>query len=147
MKKTVTSLGAVILIITTLLALASCGGGAPDPALWDSATYKEDTTFGDGATTVMVEVRVGEDSVTLTVMTDMTILGAALLEHDLIAGEQGNFGLYVKTVNGITADYDVNKSYWSFYKDGEYLMSGVDTTVVADGDHYEIVYTTERYGE
>lgn len=141
MKKTVKNLLTLLLLLTTLLAAVSCGGDAPDPALWDSATYKENTTFGDGETTVEVEVRVEENAVTFTIKTDMSILGAALLEHNLIAGEQSIYGLYVKNVNGITADYDVDKSYWSFYKDGEYLMSGVDTTVITDGDHYEIVYT------
>jgi hypothetical protein len=143
MKKTVKNLLTLLLLLTTLLAAVSCGGGAIDPTLWDSATYKENTTFGDGETTVEVEVRVEENAVTFTIKTDMSILGAALLEHNLIAGEQGIYGLYVKNVNGITADYDVDKSYWSFYKDGEYLMSGVDTTVITDGDHYEIVYTKE----
>ena len=82
-----------------------------------------------------------EQSVTFTIKTDKEILGDALLEHDLIAGEEGDYGLYVKVVNGMTADYDVDQSYWAFYKDGEYMMTGVDGTEIADGEHYELVYT------
>ena len=46
-----------------------------------------------------------------------------------------------KKVNGILADYDVDKTYWGLYKNGEYLMTGVDTTEIADGEHYELVKT------
>ena len=108
--------------------------------MWENATYRKDTTFGKGAITVQVEVKAGDESVTFTIKTDKKILGDALLEHELISGEEGQFGLYVKSVNGITADYDVDKSYWGFYKNGEYMMTGVDSTEIADGEHYELVY-------
>ena len=63
-------------------------------------------------------------------------MGEALLDQELIAGEDSDYGLYVKTVNGITADYDTDGSYWAFYVNGEYVSSGVDSTPVADGDTY-----------
>ena len=63
------------------------------------------------------------------------------MEHGLIAGEEGDYGLYVKVVNGITADYDVDQSYWAFYIDGDYAMSGVDTTAITEGVTYQLVYT------
>ena len=68
--------------------------------------------------------------------TDKEIVGEALLDLELIAGDDGEFGLYVKTVNGITADYDVDQTYWAFYVDGEYAMSGVDATTIEDGMTY-----------
>ena len=68
--------------------------------------------------------------------TNKTIVGDALLELQLISGEEGAYGLYVKTVNGITADYDVDKTYWAFYIDGEYATSGVDTTEITQGEMY-----------
>ena len=71
------------------------------------------------------------------VKTDAVTVGEALLENGLIAGEDGDYGLYVKTVCGITADYDVDKTYWAFYINGEYAMSGVDKTDIADGAVYE----------
>ena len=89
----------------------------------------------------MVEVKVEEQSVTFTIHTDADTLGEALLEHELIAGEDSQYGIYVKTVNGILADYDIDKSYWGFYQNGEYLMSGVDTTAIVGGEHFEIVYS------
>ena len=131
----------ITLLLAALLCLsfASCEKTPPD-ALWESATYLEDTTLGEGKTTVSVEVKAGEHSITFTIRTDRTILGDALTDHNLIEGENGAYGLYVKKVNGITADYDVDQSYWGFYKNGEYLMTGVDTTTIADGEHYELVY-------
>ena len=68
--------------------------------------------------------------------TDKTTVGDALLELGLIAGEEGAYGLYVKQVNGITADYDVDQTYWAFYVNGEYAMTGVDATNVEDGASY-----------
>ena len=108
-----------------------------------SAPYLKNAEFGKGATTVQVEVSAEEQSVTFTLHTDKTTLGDALLEHKLIAGEESAYGLYVKVVNGMTADYDVDQSYWAFYKDGEYMMTGVDGTEISDGEHYELVYTKQ----
>ena len=71
------------------------------------------------------------------VKTDKTTVGAALLEVELIAGEDSQYGLYVKTVNGITLDYDKDGKYWAFYIDGEMTMSGVDSTDIAEGATYE----------
>ena len=73
--------------------------------------------------------------------TDKTTVGEALFEHALIEGEESEYGLYVKKVNGILADYDVDQTYWGFYQNGEYMMTGVDMTEFADGDQYELVRT------
>ena len=108
---------------------------------WASARYTEDQEFGEGALTVQVAVQVSEHTVTFTIHTDEPILGDALLANELVAGEESAYGLYIKEVNGILADYDVDQSYWAFYKDGEYMNTGVDGTEIADGDHYELVYT------
>ena len=71
------------------------------------------------------------------VKTNESTVGAALLENGLIDGENGAYGLYVKTVCGITADYDTDGTYWAFYIDGEYAMTGVDSTEIKDGSEYE----------
>ncbi|MBQ4648175.1 MAG: DUF4430 domain-containing protein [Clostridia bacterium] len=111
------------------------------PDLWASATYTEDTSFGEGAKTVVVTVEADGYSIELTVNTDAETLGEALLAHKLIAGEESQYGLYIKTVNGILADYDVDGTYWGFYQNGEYMMSGVDTTIITGGEHFELVRT------
>lgn len=77
-----------------------------------------------------------------TVKTDSSKnLRQALEGAGLISGDEGAYGMYVKVVDGITADYDVDQSYWSLSKNGEMLMTGVDSTKIADGDHFEFTYT------
>lgn len=109
--------------------------------LWESATYLEDTEVGQGSKEMVVEVKAGEKSVKITVHTEETTVGAALLANNLIAGDAGQYGLYIKEVNGITADYDVDQTYWAFYIDGEYAVSGVDSTDITEGAVYQLEYT------
>ena len=61
-------------------------------------------------------------------------------EHDLLKGEEGAYGLYVKTVNGMTADYDKDQHYWAFYINGEYALTGVDGTDITEGTTYRLEY-------
>ena len=109
--------------------------------LWTNATHVESKTFGEGAKTLSVVVEAEGQAVLFTIHTDKTTVGEALLEHGLIEGDQGAYGMYVKKVNGITADYDIDQSYWSFNINGEYAMSGVDTTDITEGVTYSLVYT------
>ena len=44
----------------------------------------------------------------------------------------------MKTVNGITADYDTDGVYWAFYVNGEYASTGVDSTPITQGDAYSL---------
>lgn len=144
MKKAIKSTISVALIIICIFSLASCGGNTKTKTgLWENATYLEDTEFGKGEKTALVEVKAEDQTVKFTINTDKKTVGAALLEHELIEGEDGEFGLYIKVVNGITADYDIDKSYWAFYVDGEYANSGVDTTEIAEDVTYQLVYTKE----
>ncbi len=139
MKKTVSSIICTVLSIVLVVCLASCGNTVDAEGLWENATYRKDTELGKGATTVQVQVKAGEESITFTIKTDKKTLGDALLEHELITGDESQYGLYIKSVNGIRADYDLDKSYWGFYKNGEYMLTGVDGTEIADGEHYELV--------
>ena len=104
------------------------------------------TVAGCGSKTESIEsteaqkIVLGDGSVKITVIVvdaDKETVGDALLEQNLIEGEEGDYGLYVKTVNGITADYDTDQTYWAFYVNGEYASTGVDSTPVNEGDTYE----------
>ena len=134
------SFASILLAIIFVFSLVSCQTVAKE-GLWENATYRSDKQFGNGAKTITVEVKAGDDSVTFTIKTDKTTVGDALIEHDLIAGEEGAYGLYVKVVNGITADFDVDQSYWAFYINGEMAMTGVDTTDITEGATYKLEYT------
>jgi len=123
-------------LLLALLFIVSCGGEL------ETAIYKADTTLGSGAKTLTVKVvDDAEKVVTFTIKTDAETVGEALMEHSLIAGENAQYGLYIKIVNGVRADFEDDGAYWGFYKDGEYMNSGVDTTEFADGDTYELKYT------
>ncbi len=63
-------------------------------------------------------------------------VGDALIDEGLVEGEEGPYGLYVKSVNGIVADYNTDGTYWAFYINGEMAMSGVDMTEIEDGATY-----------
>ncbi len=141
MKKIINNLLFIIVMAIMCLTLFSCGEAASPADVWENAVYTEDTELGEGAKAVEVEVKAGDKSVTFKINTDKETLGEALIDHELISGEQGAYGLYVKAVNGITADYDVDKSYWSLSKNGEYMTTGVDGTQISDGEHFEITYT------
>ncbi|MBQ8310229.1 MAG: DUF4430 domain-containing protein [Clostridia bacterium] len=92
------------------------------------ATPKKTFTF------IVVDAEGNET--TFTVSSDKKTVGDALLAEGLIEGENETYGLYVKKVNGITADYDVDGTYWAFYINGEYAMTGVDSTDIEEGATY-----------
>ena len=141
MKRTIKQSIALILSLTFILFLASCSTDQESSNLWENATYQSDMQFGEGSKTVVVEVIAEEKTITFTIKTDKSIVGDALTDHGLISGEEGPYGLYIKSVNGITADYDVDQAYWAFNINGEYAMTGVDTTEIAEGTTYQLVYT------
>lgn len=148
-------------ILAALLCLCSCAGtleeatteapltedavettaAATEEGLWADAVYTEDTTLGEGENAVTVKFTAEEKTITFTILTDKKILGDALLDTQLVEGENGAYGLYIKKVNGITADYDVNQAYWGFFINGEYAATGVDSTEIAEGTVYELIYT------
>ena len=68
-------------------------------------------------------------------------VGTVLLEKGLIEGDQGEFGLYIKIVDGEKAVYEEDNAYWSFYIGEEYATTGVDMTPITDGAVYRLVYT------
>ena len=71
-----------------------------------------------------------------TINTDKKTVDEALLDKGLIAGDDSEYGLYVKTVNGVTLDYDKDGMYWAFYINGEYAQTGVDSTDITAGAEY-----------
>ena len=135
-----TKILALLLALLCAFSLASCFDTPDTVDLWRDATYTIDTTLGTGAKTVAVSVVAGEKTVVFTINTDADTLGEALLALGIVEGEMGAYGLYVKRVNGILADYDVNQSYWGFYQKGEMMMTGIDGAAISGGESFELVY-------
>lgn len=145
-KNGLNKLLALLLALVMVLALAACGnkaqdnGGAGDDAnVVTDGTVADGATVGKGATAFTVEVaQLDGTSITFTVNTDKATVGEALLELGIVAGDDTEYGLYVKTVNGETADYDTDGTYWGFYINGEYAMTGVDATNIEAGATYAL---------
>ena len=106
----------------------------PESSITASSEAKE---LGEGKTQFLFYVTDadGKESA-FKINTDKTVVGEALLELGLIEGEEGDYGLYVKTVNGITVDYDKDGKYWAFYVNGQYASAGVDQTEINPQDTY-----------
>ena len=138
--KTTTRILLLLLALLMGLSLMACAD-VDKTGAWETATYDRDTELGEGAKTVTVKVIADDQELTFTIHTDKDVLGDALLEHKLIDGEDGPFGLYVKKVNGIVADYDVDQTYWNFTKNGVLMPVGVDSAEIADGEQYELTRT------
>ena len=141
MKKTFNLIFVILIIVSMSVSFSSCKNKKAEKELWEDAVYTSDTELGTGGKTITAEVKAGEKSVVFTINTDKDTLGDALTEHKLVSGDMGEYGMYVKVVNGIEADYDKNRTYWAFNKNGESMMTGIDMDEISDGDSYEIVYT------
>ena len=138
--KTATRITLLLLALLMTLCFVACADVEKTGA-WETATYDRDTELGEGEKTVTVKVIAEEQELTFTIHTDKETLGDALLEHKLIDGDQGPYGLYVKKVNGIVADYDVDQTWWKLSKAGVDAMTGVDSTEIADDEQYELTRT------
>ena len=105
---------------------------APGEAGTEADPDSDVTVLGEGAT-VFTVVTADLEGVQTTweIHTDAATVGEALLAVELIDGEMGPYGLYIKSVDGTALDYETDGKYWAFYVDGEYALSGVDTTEIS----------------
>lgn len=128
----------LVVSLVLVAALALTFTACKDNKLPKSDVPAADTTvIGEGEKQFNFTVIDIDGNVTaFDVRTDAETVGEALLENGLISGDEGPYGLYTKVVNGIEADYDKDGTYWSFYIDGEYAMTGVDRTAVEDSKTY-----------
>ena len=136
-SKTVLRLVCVMLIAAMSICIFGCQNkeNTENP---ETEQTDDVTILGEGALQFNFSVVDKDKNVTkFVIKTDKTIVGEALEELKLIEGEEGEFGLYVKKVNGITADYDTDGTYWAFYENGAYAATGVDKTTVIIDTTYE----------
>jgi hypothetical protein len=95
-----------------------------------------------GAKELTIEVIVPEETnQEFTLHTDAEYLRQALEEVNLIKGSESEYGLFLTEVNGRIAD-QTKQEWWCITKDNAQINNGVDTIVIANGDHYEITLKT-----
>ena len=114
---------AVLLVLAMVLGMVACGA-------------KEPTGKGEEVSFTFVVVDPDGVSTTFEITTEEETVGAALIAEGLIEGEEGPYGLYVKTVNGITVTYEEDGKYWAFYEGDVYASAGVDQTAIEPGATY-----------
>ena len=95
---------------------------------------------GEKSFTLVVTDLEGNDK-TFDITTTKATLGEALVDEGLIAGTDSEFGLMVNTVDGVTADWDTDGTYWAIYVDGQYATTGVDMIEITNGATYSFVLT------
>ncbi len=121
----------LILSLSALLLLSLCiFSGCFKPADYDTPV----------SFTVVV-VHLDGTEKTFDYETTKSTLGDALLEKGLIDGYKDTYGLTVTTVDGVYYDWNTSGVYWSLLINGEYAMSGVDSTIVQEGAVYSLVAT------
>ena len=117
-----------VLFLAVLIAAMALAGCSVTEAQTGAKTITVDINMPDGTTD------------TVTIQTDAAYLRGALEQEKLVQGEESQYGLFVKTVNGYTVD-DSRQEWWCFTKGGETLFTGIDDTPIADGDKFEITMT------
>lgn len=135
-KKTMSFILCMVLIVAMALSATGCNGSKNNDTP-STDTTADTVVLGEGSTSFAFSVTDQDGNTSpFEIHTDKATVGEALLELGLIAGDDSEYGLFVKTVNGITLDYDKDGKYWAFYIDEEYASSGVDSTQITDGSSY-----------
>ena len=128
----------LVLVAAMVLMFAGCGQNqgeeTPEPSQNQQEVVEKSFTFE------VTELDGTKKEFQVKYDTEQSV-GEALVNEKLISGEVGQYGLMVDTVNGQKYDYTADGAYWAFYVNGEYAMSGVDTTPIKDGEVYSFVAT------
>lgn len=125
-KKTILTLVALIVVVALAIGLY---------VLTRPATAEGTKKF-----TVTV-VHSDGSSKDFTYKTDAYYVGEAVQEDGLVSGDMGDYGLYIKIVDGEKAVYEEDNAYWGFFVGEEYAQLGIDQTPAEDGAVYKLVYT------
>jgi hypothetical protein len=137
------SIIASFVCIVLIAAMALCITGCEKKGVEVKPFSADATVCGEGKTAFNFSVIDKDGNQTdFFVKTDKTVVGEALLENGLISGENSEYGLYVKVVNGIALDFNTDGMYWAFYVNGDYATSGVDMTEIDNSAHY--VFKAEK---
>ena len=101
---------------------------------------RPDTVEGAKALTIVVVHGDGSQK-DFDIHTDAEYLDQALTDNQIASGSDSEYGLFITTVDGETAD-DSQQQWWCITKGGETLMTGASETPIADGETYELTLTT-----
>lgn len=95
-----------------------------------------------GTKTITVEVEhLNSDGSCFEIKTGAEFLRKALEDSKLISGSETEYGLWVETVDGETADASAEE-WWGYTVNGEFAVYGVDSQPINDGDIYVFTLNT-----
>ncbi len=146
LKRKLSVILCIVLIAAMALLATGCndnkdtsGSSTPDTTVSET----QSNVLGEGATKFTFTITDAEGKETsYQINTDKKTVAEALVELDLIAGEESEYGLYVKTVNGITLS-DKDRMFWALYMNGKQLQTGVSSTKITAGATYS--FKAEKY--
>lgn len=125
----------LFLVLTLIFTFCAC----TQPSGADPINTEHFAALGEGAKEFYLTVTdISGKTEGFKVRTDEETVGKALSSLGIIDGEDGPYGMYIKTVNGQTVDFDRDKKYWAFYIDGEYATAGIDRTEIKNGAIYAL---------
>ena len=127
---------AIILSVLMLLSLCACTASKAETPTTTAATEQTQPL----KTFTVTVTHADNSEKTFTYETREKMLGDFLEAEGLIVSEGADEGMF-HTVDGEKADWNENQSYWCLYIDGEYAMTGIYATEIADGGLYRLVYT------
>lgn len=106
----------------------------------DEGNITQDKELGNGSTTIKVSIEKDMKDIELTIHTDKENLYDALNEFDVAQGEESQYGIFLTSVNGITANYETDQSYWSIFDNGALATTSIDKITIKENGVYNLVY-------
>ena len=100
------------------------------------------TVEGSKQVTIQIVHKDGSEK-NLEFGTDHEYLADLLLEKELVTGYASEeYGFTIESVDGVTADWNVDGAYWALYEGEEYATTSAAGIVLVDGGIYRLVYET-----
>ena len=124
-KKLIIALVALVLVVAVFLGI------------YFAARPQTNT---DAKTFTLTVVHSDNSSKDFTITSSEEFLSPALIAEGIINDEGIETGMYF-TVDGETASWEENQSYWAFYPGEDYATMGMNDTPIEDGAVYKLVYT------
>lgn len=127
-----------LLIIAVVLFAAVLGMALLYPVLAPQTSV--------GSKNITIQVTDNQQNTTdYSVNTNAEYLRQAMEETKGLSftGTEGQYGLMILSVNGITANWEKDHAWWSIYVNNELANYSIDQQPIADGDVIRLEYTTE----
>ena len=102
-------------------------------------TFMPKGQSGEKKITVQV-IHKDQTEKTFEYKTDEEYLGAVLKADKLVEGDEGQFGMFITSVDGEKAD-DTKQQWWCLTKKGEQVNTSADQTPISNGDAFELTLT------